>query len=222
MQAWTTWFPPAASEPVFQIDGEGGPDARPGLAIEATGAVNACGCWRQSLRFESGRHYRVEVAFRTEGVPSPEKSVRAILNDDSNGRFHDQLNPGPGRDCWAILSRDLDGGAVRGALTLNLFLAYTNRGRVVWAEARCCEIDPPVPRKVRVAAVNKPAQTMVVSPRGEILDRADTSPGSIARAECDLDQTVRDFSGRPLSCRYDVLRRSDTFGGLGDSIFERR
>lgn len=155
-------------------------------------------------------------------APSPEKSVRAILTDDSNGRFHDQLNPGPGRDCWAILSRDLDGGAVRGALTLNLFLAYANRGRVVWAEARCYEIDPPVPRKVRVAAVNKPAQTMVVSPRGEILDRADTSPGSIARAECDLDQTVRDFSGRPLSRRYDVLRCSDTFGGLGDSIFERR
>ena len=73
-----------------------------------------------------------------------------------------------------------------------------------------------------VAAVNKPSQTMVVSPRGEILGRADGSPGGIVQAECDLDISVRDSTGRSLSKRYDVLRRSDTFGSLTESIFQRR
>ena len=415
-QAWGSWHPPAASKPVFQIDGEGGPAAQPGLVIEATGANNACGCWRLLLRFESNRFYRVEVAFRTEGVRAPQKSVRAILTTPGEGgdAFYDQLNPGEARDGWSVLHRDLDGSTVPDSLTLNLFLAYAHTGRVVWAEARCYESNSRPSRRVRVAAVsgnppergspsdfvdfycdrldtlakgdrpdivvlpeminvmglsdpyglaepipgptslrlaesarthgfwiaasllevydgairntgvlidrhggfvgkyrkthptinesllngtvpgdhypvfqtdfgtvgylicydnhypevarslslkgadlllfsnagdgreggdlweaymrtraldnqvhivaavNKSAQSMVVSPRGEILDRADGSPGGIAQAECDLDTTVRDSTGRPLSRRYDVLRRSDTFGGLAESIFERQ
>ena len=94
-QAWSFWHPPAASEPVFQIDGEGGPAARPGLVIEATGANNTCVCWRLPLRFEQSRFYRVEVSFRAEGGVAPQKSVRGILTaQGANGdSFYDQLNP---------------------------------------------------------------------------------------------------------------------------------
>ncbi len=413
-QAWGTWHPPAATEPVFQIDGEGGPDARPGLVIEATGANNACGCWRLPLRFESTRFYWVEVVFRTEGMAAPQKSVRAILTtpDEGGDSFYDQLNPGGDRDGWSVLHRDLDGSTVPDTLTLNLFLAYPRAGHVVWSEARCYEFNSRPSRKVRVAAVsgnppedgspsdsadfycerldglaegdrpdivvlpelinvmglrdavgfaepipgptslrlaerarmhgfwiaaslqetysgavwntgvlidrhggfvgkyrkthptlsesllngtvpgddypvfqtefgtvgylicydnhypevarclslkgaelllfsnagdgreegdlweayvrtraldnqvhiaaavNNASQSMIVSPRGEILERADGSPGGTALAECDLDVTVRDSTGRPLSRRYDVLRRSDTFGALVESIFD--
>jgi hypothetical protein len=39
------------------------------------------------------------------------------------------------------------------------------------------------------------------------------------RTACDLGQSVRDFTGRPLTSRYDLLRRSDTFGPLLNSVF---
>jgi predicted amidohydrolase len=65
-----------------------------------------------------------------------------------------------------------------------------------------------------VASVNKPGQTLIVNPRGEIVSRTDNTPGALAIATCDLTLRVRDGSGRPIESRYWRVRRSDTFAPL--------
>jgi predicted amidohydrolase len=64
-----------------------------------------------------------------------------------------------------------------------------------------------------VAAVNG-GRSCIVSPRGEILSIVDKTRGAIAIARCDLDVTVRNYSGREIGKRYMQVRRSDTFGIL--------
>jgi predicted amidohydrolase len=61
-----------------------------------------------------------------------------------------------------------------------------------------------------VAAVNG-GRSCIVSPRGELLSIVDKTPGAIASARCDLDTTVRNYSGRPIGKRYLQVRRADTF-----------
>jgi predicted amidohydrolase len=72
-----------------------------------------------------------------------------------------------------------------------------------------------------VASVNKPGQTLIVNPRGEIVSRTDNTPGAIAIATCDLAMRVRDGSGRPIESRYWRVRRSDTFAPLLQDYAER-
>jgi len=61
-----------------------------------------------------------------------------------------------------------------------------------------------------VAAVNG-GRSCIVSPRGEILSIVDKTRGAIAMVRCDLDTTVRNYSGRQIGKRYMQVRRSDTF-----------
>jgi len=64
-----------------------------------------------------------------------------------------------------------------------------------------------------VAAVNG-GRSCIVSPKGEILDMDDRTPGAIVSARCDLDTSVSDFTGRPIRKRYLRIRRADTFAPL--------
>jgi predicted amidohydrolase len=72
-----------------------------------------------------------------------------------------------------------------------------------------------------VASVNKAGQTCIVTPRGEIVAKAEMAPGSLAVATCDLAAGVRDGSGREIEGRYMRVRRSDTFAPLLRDYSER-
>jgi predicted amidohydrolase len=61
-----------------------------------------------------------------------------------------------------------------------------------------------------VAAVNG-GRSCIVSPRGALLSLVDKTRGAIALARCDLDETVRNYSGRPIGKRYLQIRRAGTF-----------
>jgi predicted amidohydrolase len=68
-----------------------------------------------------------------------------------------------------------------------------------------------------VASVNKPGQTLIVNPRGEIMARTDKTPGAIAIADCDVDLSVRNGTGRVIGSRYWRVRRGDTYAPLLES-----
>jgi len=70
-----------------------------------------------------------------------------------------------------------------------------------------------------VAAVNG-GRSCVVSPRGEILSMTEKQPGEIAQAECNLDESVRNYSGRQIGKRYLQVRRADTFDPLTHHYWE--
>ena len=72
-----------------------------------------------------------------------------------------------------------------------------------------------------VAAVNG-GRSCIVSPRGELLDINDKTPGAIASAHCDLDASVCDFTGRPIRKRYLRMRRNDTFAPLTGHFWEAK
>jgi predicted amidohydrolase len=70
-----------------------------------------------------------------------------------------------------------------------------------------------------VAAVNKVGQTCIVSPLGELLDKAENKPGAIAIADCDLNSTVRNHTNRPIGKRYLQTRRPETYDLLTRPLF---
>ena len=83
IKAWASRVPREALRPVFQVDPHGGPSERPALTISGTGSEQNCGCWQLPLpALVSGRRYRIEALFKTEGIDAPGKSVRAILTTD--------------------------------------------------------------------------------------------------------------------------------------------
>ena len=73
---------------------------------------------------------------------------------------------------------------------------------------------------VHIAASVNGGRSCIVSPRGEILSMSGQSPGSMAIAECDLDQSVRAWTGRPIDKRYLRVRRSETFEPLTRHLWE--
>ena len=159
--AWSTWAPRPESAPRFHVDAQGGPGGRAALVISGCGSDQACGCWRVTLPdLTDGRHYRLEVAFRSEGPVEPAKSIRAIVTSSDDGgnkpSFIDQLDPAGTRDGWSLLAQDLSGGDVEGALSLGLFLAWAPDGSVRWGDARLYDVaDSPVPpRQAHLAVVN--------------------------------------------------------------------
>ncbi|MDP6778218.1 MAG: nitrilase-related carbon-nitrogen hydrolase, partial [Candidatus Latescibacteria bacterium] len=102
----------------------------------------------------------MEVAFTTEGTVVPARSVRAIVTSQAEGdtgqTFLDQLDPAGNREGWSLLSRDLSGDDVEGALSLGLFLAWAPDGTVRWGDARLYDVtDSPTPvRQAHLAVVN--------------------------------------------------------------------
>ncbi|MFZ5832809.1 MAG: carbon-nitrogen hydrolase family protein, partial [Planctomycetota bacterium] len=72
-----------------------------------------------------------------------------------------------------------------------------------------------------VAAVNF-GRSCIVSPRGELLSTTGKERGGIALAECDLDQSVRNYSDRSIGKRYLQVRRADTFEPLLHHYWESK
>lgn len=70
-----------------------------------------------------------------------------------------------------------------------------------------------------VAAVNG-GRSCIVSPKGEVLALADGTPGARVTAECDLDATISNYTGRPIHRRYDLYRRADTYGLLARHLWD--
>lgn len=70
-----------------------------------------------------------------------------------------------------------------------------------------------------VAAVNG-GRSCVVSPKGEILAISDRERGAWVSAECDLDTSACNYSGRPIRGRYNLYRREETFDSLGRPLWE--
>ena len=70
-----------------------------------------------------------------------------------------------------------------------------------------------------VAAVNS-GRSCVISPKAEVLCMTDRTPGAVASAECDLNASVTDFTGRPIRRRYHQLRRSNTYQALARHLWD--
>ena len=156
-QDWVSWTPRGALSPSFEIDPLGGPSERAALVVAGQGNPHVCGCWQLPLpAFVSGRSYRIEVLFQTQGVTSPGKSVRAILTTAQKGlSFYAHLDDAGQVGDWHKLAFTFLVPDPAPELMLHLFFAWSAFGQVSWADAQVHEIveseDAPL---VHVAAIS--------------------------------------------------------------------
>ncbi|MBN1674228.1 MAG: carbon-nitrogen hydrolase family protein [Kiritimatiellae bacterium] len=109
--------------------------------------------------------------------------------------------------------------ALKGAeLLLNPNAGDGREGGVLWESvARMRAVD----NQVHVlASIRGRHNSCVVNPKGEILSMAEQRPGAVASAVCDFNDSVVNFTGRPLRRRYDLFRRADTYGPLARHLFD--
>jgi len=107
--------------------------------------------------------------------------------------------------------------ALHGAdLILNPNMGDGREGGILWETViRTRAID----NQVHVAAAVNGGRSCVISPKGEVLSMTDRTNGSIAYAECELDASVCDHTGRPIRKRYERVRRADTYATLVRDVF---
>lgn len=163
-QAWVSWTPREAIAPKFQVDPQGGQGGRPALLVRGNGNALACGCWQLPLPgLQQNRHYRIEALFHTEQVASPGKSVRAILTQ-ANAKFYAQLDPVDSKNGWHRIRFDWIHDDNIQELTLHLFLAWSAKGMVRWADVRLFDLtgrQVVADRQVRLAAISGNPQNPV-------------------------------------------------------------
>jgi predicted amidohydrolase len=178
--AWHPWHSREEVAPTYRVDEHGGPGGRAALMIRGTGNAHACGCWRMPLPgLQAGRIYRLEAAFLCQGVEAPGKSVRAILTC-GEGQFFAQLDPAGKIGDWHQLRLEWVADTSHPNLTVQLFLAWSEKGSIRWSDVRLFDLTSRIetgPRVVRLAAVSG-NPTNPVSP-AECLDFYAERMGSI-------------------------------------------
>ena len=159
--SWSTWSPREEVQPDWSVENEGGPGGRSALVVSGNGNPRVCGCWREVLpQLQPGRRYRVEVLFRCEGISAPGTSVRAILSSKGKNRqhdvvFYDHLDYQGEREGWHVAGQFIDAEETTPELTLNLFLAWEPRGKVLWGDPRLYDAtDQESGRPVHLAALS--------------------------------------------------------------------
>jgi predicted amidohydrolase len=134
------------------------------------------GYWTKSFPIEGGKHYRFSAVRKTENVELPRRSVLArVLWRDNQGRSVRRDEPVvtgylPGFKPTAEAEYPADGkanadGSVEVTSTykapndatqaiVELHLQWAPQGKVEWSRVALEEVDPPAPRKVRLASVH--------------------------------------------------------------------
>ncbi len=213
---WRTWSPREALAPEFAICPEG-------LVIEATGRVGCCGCWERPLPpLEGSGTYRVRVQFRTEGVPHPGANVWGLLvraSGDSRALVRDSVMRKIGdEEGWSVLEAEVDGREGKD-VRLCLYLAWTERGRVVWRGARVEAIRPEAPRVVRVAAAAGHPPSAGTAEKIAYLERlVDRAAGFGAQLVC-LPEMLNQVRGLPTRA---ALAYTSFLDALADKAKQHR
>ena len=152
---WRTWAPRPEVAPLFEVE-EG---VRPALVVRATHNRSACGCWQRDLPdLVPGRRYKVEAAFRAEGIDKPWLCVMALITHEQAGedRAYEHLDLEEVRDGWHRLSYVVAPEPGTRGFKISLYLSWAERGLVRWRDVRITDVtDVALPRRVvRLAAVS--------------------------------------------------------------------
>jgi len=162
--------------PQFDFNPKGGP-SREGSLVIRTGALEGFdGHWTKTYPVKGGQWYRFHALRRIEHVASPRRSVLVrILWRDDRGRPVVHAEPGarsfaPGVPPVSEPEYPTDGQPDRGGWTavegtyqappkathavVELYLRWVPRARVEWSGVLLAEVEPPAPRKVRLATVH--------------------------------------------------------------------
>ncbi|GMW00073.1 MAG: hypothetical protein AMXMBFR84_12110 [Candidatus Hydrogenedentota bacterium] len=163
-------------KPRFEYVAEGGIDGGECFVIASDGRAQLEGWWERTLPVEGGTWYRFSAWRKTSNVAHPQRSVLARVQwrDPSGGQVrHDfegahTFDPGAkpvsepeypmdgvtNPEGWTEVSGVYRAPAGASQAIVELYLRWATNAEVQWSGVELDAIEPPTPRKVRLAAIH--------------------------------------------------------------------
>jgi len=147
-------------------------DNKPTLALAGDGKSYANGMWTRSVTVAPGRWYRFETRYLARNVQDPNRSVLARLTWlDAEAKpigktEYPRTLPGADAGGWRVIGQDYKAPDTAVSARLELIYRWDADGQAHFSPATLEAVEPPKPRKVRLATVfHKPDAR---SPAGNI------------------------------------------------------
>jgi len=176
---WISVAPRDEIRPQFQHSDTGGKSGDGALTIRADEREGLHGWWQKSFCVTAGQAYRFSAWRRAENIAVPRRSVlaRIVWSDDAGRNVqrrdgvvtnfslgvtataepeypHDAATKGASEDGWTEMSGVYEAPAGATRARIELHLLWAPKGTVEWSDVAFLPIEPPAPRKVRLAAVH--------------------------------------------------------------------
>ena len=169
---WSAVAPRDEIRPKFAFETKGGKDC---LVIQADQRPGLAGCWQKTFAVAGGKHYRFEARYQATNVNVPRRSVVAEIHwrDDKGRRVPldapvttDFLRGATAmaetefpatrgeRDGWTEVSDVYLAPSRAAKAIVELHVRWAPASAVSWSDVSLTEIEPPAPRKVRLATVH--------------------------------------------------------------------
>ena len=158
-QDWTIWSARPETAPHCFVDSIHYRSNPGSLAISGASNFVEHGGWEHLVRgVETGNWYRFTAWYHAEGIASENWQIMARLDwrDPTNTRAGqpDYANRVTKEGLWTRLSMDAPAPANARSVALQLYLSNAPAGTVWWNDIALEPIPSPLPRMVKVAAVN--------------------------------------------------------------------
>jgi predicted amidohydrolase len=178
---WTTGSPRAEIRPSFAFESKGGRSGKGAFVIEADSREGLDGFWAYRFPVFGGKYYKFAAYSRIQGSQWPQQNAVVTidwLNAEGKRVIDDRKlidgflkgftpwtppdypNDGaPGADGWTpvIAEHQAPSGATQAVVELHL--RWSPGTRLEWSDIELTQIEPPAPRKVRLATIHlRPTQ----------------------------------------------------------------
>ena len=175
-RGWSAVSPRDEVRPAFQWLSRGGPDGKGAFAIRADNRNGLIGRWQKTFAVEGGKFYRFSAVRHARNVDAIRRTgtARIIWQSETGGRVrHDKpsfASYRPGERPRAEPEFPADGETKNGWTEVSgTYLVPTSAARAIvelhfrwgepnssveWAQVSLRKVDPPKPRRVRLATVH--------------------------------------------------------------------
>jgi predicted amidohydrolase len=175
---WSATAPRDEIRPQFQQTDTGGKSGRGALIIRADEREGLHGWWQKTFPVSPGQYYRFSAWRRTENVPVPRRTglARVIWRDDAGKdvkrpegvvtnysigviasaepEYPRDITASSGSGGWMEVSGVYQAPPGAAQARVELHLLWAANGKVEWSDISLAPIEPPAPRKVRVASAH--------------------------------------------------------------------
>jgi predicted amidohydrolase len=173
---WTTGSPRDELRPRFSYDPQSGPKGDGAFVIEHDGREGLHGWWQHSYPVSGGKYYHFSAVRKVTNVAVPRRSaiVRILWQDDQGKKVPMTEPPAKGylvgysgaaeaehptdhrTDAagWTEVADTYQAPAQATRAVVELHLLWAPGGKIEWANVSLNEVQPPAPRKVRLATIH--------------------------------------------------------------------
>lgn len=176
LEGWEPASPRAEIRPEFTRVVQGGRDSKGALVIKTDAREGLDGFWKKTVPIQGGRYYQFRAYRKIQNVSSPRRSalVRVLWQDGAGKKV---LRDGPvmteflkdfpptaeaehpldketDANGWTEVSDTYRAPSKATQATIELHLQWASNAQVEWSAVSLDEVDPPTPRKVRLATVH--------------------------------------------------------------------